>query len=374
MNLQRKKSFFGITHLLSIGTAVLVTLSTSLYAQGVQSVPAERYAGPRAVDVSILHLNVLNLDQSLLLYRDLLGMEVIKQSGNPAPTGLVNEPGALMRTVVLEVPGGSFQMELVEFSGIALQPQQPRIQDPGAIMLAMRVWDIDAKMAGVRKLGLQVLTSGGEPLISEGRGGRTRTVMVRDPDGFVVELVEDGGIPDTAQGSISNVSVYLSVKDLEQTVTFYNQALGFTMPEPSEARPTPERIQAFFGDTGLVTMRLVRGTFPGTVAPGPDDAAVAIIENEFTITFQEFRGSDQRQVRHRVQDPGGPILLVSVQEFPAVIEAVQANGGTVGLGEISEALAPEAQRSWVRDPNGLLMLVSPLRAPNGSGVTPASQQ
>ena len=52
-------------------------------------------------------------------------------------------------------------------------------------MLAMNVRDLDATLAGARKLGLKVLTKDEVPFVNQ---GRNRAIIVRDPDGFVVEL------------------------------------------------------------------------------------------------------------------------------------------------------------------------------------------
>jgi len=309
--------------------------------------------GPRSVGAGMLHLNVTSVDQSLAFYRDVLGLEMRTPPTVPrAGAALVAEPGALLKTVVLRLPGASFQMELVEWSGTPLRPQQQRIQDPGAVMLAMDVRNLDAMLSGAKKLGLRVLTEGGQPVAFDGPRGRTRTVMVRDADGFVVELVE-GGSPASAAGSgtgaVSEIAMYLTVVDLAQTVTFYSKVFGFDMVAPGAARPTSERIQTFFGDKTLATMRTARGTFPGS---------------DVTFTFQEFGAPGRKAARHRVQDPGGPILPVTVQNFPAVIEQVKANGGTIGVDGASAPLAPDARSSWIRDPNGVLIQVSMPRARN----------
>ena len=150
-------------------------------------------------------------------------------------------------------------------------------------------------------------------------------------------------MPRQPPGPITSVAVYLTVQDLAQTVNFYNRTFGFTMMAPNAAGPANDRIKALFGDPSLATMRTARGMFPGS---------------EFTINFQEFTGPDRKPVHHRVQDPGGPIFTMTVQDFPAVIEMVRANGGTIGDGETSATLAPNATASWVRDPNGLLLRLS----------------
>jgi len=330
MNAKSDRSSRRLFHAMWL-VAAFATSSGGAHAQ------TATVSGPRAVGAGMLHLNVTNIEQSLRLYRDVLGLEVVTPPGQPRPgAALVSEPGAMLKTVVLGMAGSTFRMELVEWSGTPLKPQQQRIQDPGAVMLAIRVRDIDATLDAVRTLGLRVLTSGGMPVVAEDSGGRRKTVMVRDWDGFVVEFVE-GGAP------VSGVTMYVSVQDLAQTVAFYNRVFGFGMPDPAEARPTPDRIHAYFGDKSLVTMRAARGTFPGS---------------EITLNFQEFGAPDRTPVRHRVQDPGGPILPVTVQDFPAVIEQVRANGGIVGAGETSAPLAPDARSSWIRDPNGILIQVS----------------
>ncbi len=339
--------------------ATALVVAASLMSATTQAQPAAATpSGPRSVGTGILHVNIGDLDRSLTLYRDVLGMEVVSNSGAPrAFPQLVTEPGALMRNAVVGVPGGTFRMELVEWSGTEMHPAQPRIQDPGALMLAMGVKDVDALLAGVKKLGLKVLSTDGKPVAADGPNGRTRSVMVRDADGLVVEFVEGGSPPATpTTGPINNVSIYISVNDLAQTVTFYNKVFGFTMAAPAEARPTTERVVALFDNKKLATMRTARGTFPGS---------------ELTLNFQEFRGEEQSPLKYRVQDAGGPVLLVQVQEFPAVVDLVRANGGIVGVGPQSETLAPDARSTSARDPNGVLLQLSVPRAPAPAAATPA---
>ena len=363
-NTRRRASMLWL-RMHAFASITVLAMGTAASAQGTSGAPAVAVSGPRAVGVNILHLNVTDLDKSLAFYRDALGMEPTAPLAPARPGGgLVSEPGAMLRTVILRVPGGSFSFELVEWTGVPLRPHKPRIQDPGQIMLAMNVRDLDAKLTAAKKLGLHVLTKGGEPFVTEGRNGaRNRAVMIQDPTGFVVELVDNPGAPntgtDSGTGAITSVAVYVTVQDLAQTVAFYNKAFGFTMPEPPAVNATSERVKALFDNPSLATMRTARGTFPGS---------------DFSINFQEFAGVDRKPARHRVQDPGGPIFLVQVQEFPAVIELVRAHGGIIGPGESSVALAPDARSSWVRDPNGVLLQLSVPRPPRAGGpaaVSPA---
>ena len=349
MNAQQIQTVARAVRTAGMMTIALATLSTAAYAQGGQPAAPATSAGPRGLSVSILHLNVASLKESLAFYHDVLGMELTAPLAPPRAGGaLMPDPGAMLQTSIVKVPGGTFSMELVEWTGTALRPQHPRIQDPGQIMLAFNVRDMEAKIAGAKKLGLRVLTKDGVPYVTAGRqGGQNIAIMIQDPSGFIVELTDITANPtaNTAAppGPITGVTVYLTVQDLAQTVNFYNRSFGFTMMAPAAAGPANDRIKGLFGDPSLATMRTARGTFPGS---------------EFTLNFQEFTGPDRKPVHHRVQDPGGPIFTMTVQDFPAVIDLVRANGGTIGDGDTSAALAPNATASWVRDPNGLLLRLS----------------
>ena len=295
-------------------------------------------AGAGVSNVSILHLNVADMDRAVAWYQGVLGMQTVRDSGGPAPTRIVAEPGAMMHTHIIKTPGGEFSMELVEVSGVELRPQEPNVQDPGAVMLAMVVADLDAVLAGAGELGLDVISQGGEVVVTDARG---RQVMVRDADGFVSYLSQ-ATEPDAA--SVLVEYTFLSVADLDETVEFYNGVFGMGMTEPGEPNPTGARILGLVGNPALSMFRLTgEAAFAGT--PG-------------ALRFQEFGGAEKTPVRHRVQDPGGPILTMTVDDFAGVMERVEQYGGTIGDGETSATLAPDATVSWIRDPNGLLIRVA----------------
>ena len=305
--------------------------------------------------ISHANIRVNDIDKCLPFYRDVLGMEMFFAPSTPAVnTGLSSEPGAMISFARVRVPGGTFQMEMVEWSGAALKPQQLRIQDPGEIMLAFNVRDFDTKLANAKKMGLQVVSKNGEPYVSEGRGGPNKAVMLRDPNGFIVELTDVAFNPATAAsapaGGITNVAIWFTVADLAQTVNFYNKAFGMTLATPNPAGPANDRIKGLFNDPSIATTRNVRGTFPNT---------------DLTISFQEFTGPARKPVHHRVIDPGGPIMTMNVEEFPAVMEQVRANGGVFGDGDASAPMPTTAAATWVRDPNGILLRISP--PPQGRG-------
>jgi catechol 2,3-dioxygenase-like lactoylglutathione lyase family enzyme len=359
MHLQMKTVFRALR-----ATGLAVVASTVLAANVFAQAPAAPPANLRVSNVSILHLNTVSLARSLAFYRDVLGMELTAPLAPPRAGGaLLPDPGAMLQTTVVKVPGGAFSMELIEWTGTSLNPQHPRIQDPGEVMLAFNVRDMDAKIEAAKKLGLKVLSKDGVPYITtRPNGQQNKAIMIQDPTGFIVELTAaDSPAPTLPQGPISSVGVFITAQDAAQTAGFYNAVFGFAIPAPGAAGPANDRIKGLFGDPSLATMRTVRVTFPGS---------------ELSVAFQEFTGPDRKPVRHRVQDPGGPILTMTVPDLKAATATAKANGGTIGDGAESVMLAADARASWVRDPNGLLIRMSlpqPPRAPSTASAAPAQR-
>ena len=326
-----------------VGLAALALVAGGGMAAREASAQAAAAAASAGADagvsnVSILHLNVSDMDRALAWYQGVLGMQTVRDSGGPAPTRIVAEPGAMMHTHILKTPGGEFSMELVEVSGVPLEPQQANVQDPGAVMLAVNVASLDAALAGARKLGFKVISTNGDVVVTEARG---RQAMVRDADGFVTYLSQ---ATEPNAPSVKLDYAFITVADLEQTVAFYNGVFGLGMAKPGALNPTGARILGLVGNPALAQFRLT-SDFAFANTPG-------------ALRFQEFGGAAKTPVRHRVQDPGGPILTMSVKDFAGVMARVRQFGGTIGDGETSATLAPDATVSWIRDPNGLLIRVA----------------
>ncbi len=324
---------YHIKHaLLLLGTVLLATLAS-------QAVQAQNNM-TQSTSASILHLNVADLERSLELYRDLLGMEYVDPPAEPrSGRGLIDDEHAMLQTTILKLPNDSFRMELVEWINTPKRAMHPMIQDPGQIMLAMNVRDLDTLLARAKEMGLQVLSENDEPYDAT----TNRAVMIRDADGFIVELVERKGETFEGPGEVNSVTVYLTVADLNQTVSFYNSVFGMGLEQPAPAGQANDRIQALFGDRSIATMRATRGTFPGS---------------EFVINFQEFTGPTRRAVSHRVQDPGGPIMLIGVNDFDRAVDNILSHGGLIGSDQKSAMLDAGTSSSWTRDPNGLLIRLS----------------
>jgi catechol 2,3-dioxygenase-like lactoylglutathione lyase family enzyme len=138
-------------------------------------------------------LHVVDVDESLAFYRDVLGMHVVVDSGwldDPELLALTATPGGSIRIVNLATPNaGGATITLVAVTGVARRAAPGgEFHDPGTVHLAIETADLDAALATVADAGVPVVAAPGE--VSGGGPGHARVAFVRDPNGFFVELVQ----------------------------------------------------------------------------------------------------------------------------------------------------------------------------------------
>jgi catechol 2,3-dioxygenase-like lactoylglutathione lyase family enzyme len=138
-----------------------------------------------------VRLTVQNLDRTMALYREGLGLRIAAQapaSGEWVTTAL-GLSSTSVRTGVLEVPGSNLAIEFIQFNG-GSRPNA-RIQDPGATRLQLQVRDVDAAVQAVVRAGGHVVSSGGVPVeLPAGRGAAIRAVIVQDPDNLFLVMIK----------------------------------------------------------------------------------------------------------------------------------------------------------------------------------------
>lgn len=215
---------------------------------------------------------VETLEKTVPFYRDLLGLQMngnLAQQGQPLDevmSKFTNTKGMKFRGATFRIPNAQFGFELTEFTGGPRKPGQPRIQDPGTPTLALQVRDIDKIMAKLKAANVPVVTIGGAPVNPTGNpNSKMREVVVKDPDGFHVELQQLDPLPATAantEGDILGGSIQLAIEDTDAALKFYKDAIGFTA-RPSGQWGTNETVVKLIGLPGS-QWRISHGSIPGT--------------------------------------------------------------------------------------------------------------
>jgi len=134
---------------------------------------------------------VRNLERSLAFYRDLLGMEVShrKEEKGPYLDTLLGVKNGEILTVKLSAGAGTTLLELIEFNSPRdSAPRRLEVNSVGPTHIALTVGDLGRLAAALKKTGTRFLS---EPIASP--DGKVKLVFCRDPDGNLVELVEELG-------------------------------------------------------------------------------------------------------------------------------------------------------------------------------------
>jgi len=287
-----------------------------------------------------------SLNRTVPFYRDLLGLTT---NGDPLaqpPQALDADmsrftatQGAKFRAAVFRIPGANFGWELTEFTGTARKADRFAIQDPGSATLALQVRDIEKIMTKLKAAGTEIVTTGGAPVNPTGNlNSKLREIIVRDPDGFFVELQQPDPLPPGATGDILGASIQIAIEDTEKSLKFYREAFGFT-PRPTGAWGANDTVLKLIG-LQAAQWRITHGAIPGFTA-------------DFALI--EYKGVPRKQRAMGAADPGSPAFTMVVRDLDAAVAQWKAAGGTVVTGGGTPVKrAGGAGNVFVRDINGLM--------------------
>jgi catechol 2,3-dioxygenase-like lactoylglutathione lyase family enzyme len=139
---------------------------------------------------SVRHVGVVvsDLDASLAFYRDLLGLEPLRELDESGPhlDAMLALEGVRVRTVKLRAPGGDTLVELLHFAAPPAEPRVPRLAETGPTHLAFTVDDLDTLHARLVAAGVRF---NAPPQASP--DGLAKVAFCLDPDGTPLELVEE---------------------------------------------------------------------------------------------------------------------------------------------------------------------------------------
>lgn len=288
-----------------------------------------------------------DLDAAAAFYRG-LGFEIQGEpataDANPQLRALFGLPDARLRWLIgraLPIAGG---VEIVEVSRANGQPVMRRVQDPGAVTLVATVRDLETTLARVRALGAPIVTRGGAPVtLSVGR-----MVVVQDPAGHFVEIVQPNPLPPTQAAAATNVigvRLRVTVNDVAASVRLYRDALGFRDVGPiGEYRNEPVVLDALGLSGGQYRV-----------------ATLEVPNSGLQFTFIDFRGIDRQTRSARIADPGSTRTQLRVANVDAAAAAlVKAGGAFVSTGGRPLDLPggrAVLKAGIVRDPDNLFLVL-----------------
>jgi catechol 2,3-dioxygenase-like lactoylglutathione lyase family enzyme len=254
---------------------------------------------------------VTSLDKTLPFYRDALGFVVNGDPLSRQPQELnelfskfTGTSGMSFRAATFRIPNAEFGFELTEFTGAARAASVPNIQDVGAAMLVLRVRDVN----GVLK---KALAAGGT-VVTKGGAARDGAVVLRDPDGFFVELQQPTTLPAEVSGDILGASINISVADADKSAEFLRNAIAFEA-RPASAVTSVPRVLELLG-LDAAEWRIAHGHIPGTTA-------------DFGLI--EYRGLPRAHFSPPAKDPGSPAFTMVVDDIERATARWVAASGTV---------------------------------------------
>lgn len=327
---------------------VAIALNWSVVAQRAPGGPAPAPPGEVVVGSGNYSPIVNDLDKAIEFYGKLLGLVVPAAqapgprpfSTDPAIRNMFGIPSAQLRWVVARIPGPNLGVEMVEAKDIDRKPVMPRPQDPGSMTLVLIVRDIDKAFAPLKSAGVSVVTPGGGP-ISFG-ANNARGVIVRDPDGHFVELLQPSPLPETTappDANIIDARVRITVADTDRAMQLYRDQFQF-QPQLGS-----------FGTIPLLDLMGLKGSQVRlTTAQVPGSA--------LRMEFVEIKGVERSPVRPRIQDPGATRLQIRVKDLDSTIGKLKASGSSVvSAGGVPATLQGGIRAAIMPDTDGLYFVL-----------------
>jgi catechol 2,3-dioxygenase-like lactoylglutathione lyase family enzyme len=329
MNELRSRAATPASVLSAVAAAALLALGSIAPAQ----------AQPAGQMKSLSHnIHAVNdLDTTLAFYKAVFGLEGRAiDFANPAVPLLTNAPGVTLRMSMLTLPGGT-RYELTHFKGLERQPGMAKYTDPGAASVVLYVRDLDALVAAAKQVNAPIVTTGGAPLHIATANGHARSIVLRDPDGYFVQLVERAPAAGAPEGAIHGASLAFTMEDAAATQRFYTGMMAVPLSGPTEFKRDAE-LAKLFGAPENVEFRKLTGTLP----PGT------------AVEFTEFRGVPRAKFHLRVRDPGAAAMAINVDNIEGMVAQMKAAGVNLisANGELVD-FGNGVRNIFVEDPNGM---------------------
>lgn len=303
---------------------------------------------------------VANLDRTVHFYHDVLGLQLVRPVPRHPQTDaqygrLTGTRGAKYRSAFFRVPNEPFLLEFTQYTGIARKKMQANEADPGAAAITLSVKNPAAAYAALRKARTPTLLPGASiPTPSTPPG--LVTVFVRDPDGYIVEVVHR--LPDNwftvspprvtngpGMRYVIRGQLDLTVSSLAPTLSFYRGLLGFDISPgfPPLVGPglavLPPPLASMFG----ITPGSKWGANTGNCTPTT------------RCEYYDYEDPARKTFNPAIQDPGAPIESIKARRLQALVARMRTSGVRIVTPSHHPVNVDGVPSIIVRDPSGTLI-------------------
>lgn len=363
------------------GRWALLSGVMSLLAAGAAGAAGPAPAGEVLAPGNFIHV-IAHLDKTIAFYHGVLGLNPLTFGNAPpappkfAPSGPVAQlyalpDGTVDGVTVFRLPVMGVGLEFAEFRNVKQKSIRPRPQDPGASVVVLTVRQLDPILQRAHAAHVPILSTGGVPVAAGDGATRSRAVVLSDPDGYYVELVEQPSAGDTADGAaagaaaaanaqtdagnVLQAALMLTIADTDRNAQFYRDLLG--LPLQIDASFAPDEALA-----GVFGVR--RAQFRHSVATLPGSS--------FKYDFVEWKGVSRRPTHAGVHDHGAGVIRLTVSDVDGFVSNLKTDGiPVVSTGNGVVTMAPGFKASILSDPNGLFIEPVPrLRPRRPAGQAP----
>lgn len=343
--------------------AVLCIVSQPITLLG-QNLPLGE-AAPAGNVLRLGHLGrqIGDIERLIHFYHDVLGTGIQGQRNQARPffttPGLLefaNTPSyADFRAVILPLPGTAVEagkgqemtVEAIEFRNMDRHQYVQGLQDIGSSHLVLYLRDLDKALEKLKAEGVAIVTPGGVPVevtSRYGASGKERGIVVRDPDGYPVELVQLGTVPKTSAPADSNIigaRVSLTVENLEASEKLYTTLVGPELKFWNSPSFTKDEAYNKLWNTPGAEFRYGAALVPGSPV---------------YMEFIQFRGIKQEKKDPLLQDIGTAHFLFMAQDAEVAMSRVKEAGlKTVATSGSYVYIGPTAPALFTKEINNFFV-------------------
>ena len=304
-----------------------------------------------------------DLERIIHFYHDLLGLGLRGKRDEPRPfwssPGLIefaNTPSSAdFRAVIMPIPGttaapdagNEMTIEAIEFRNMERHQYVHNLSDIGSSHLVLILHNLDQVLDRLKAEGVPVVTSGGAAVnvpASSGPYPEQMAVIVRDPDGYPVELTQPLHLPASTAPDASNIAgarISVTVADLEATEKLYRRLVGPELQFQTSPSFTVNEAYNKLGNTAGAEYRYGVALIPGSPV---------------ALEFIQYRNIDQRTIKPILQDIGVAHVLFMVKDMNTIMPRLRA-AGLHPLAASGEPvfIAPSVSALFVTDPNNFFI-------------------